>query len=239
LNVAFDINRALECATLVQSAYAQFDGRANAIPAVYGEVAPLFVTEKGQKVILGFVATKDDAAYVVMRGTRSVLEWLDDAFVFPQPFFTFGNTTRGFFDLYAQLSPQICKALQSVHVKKTFITGHSLGAALVHLAALDIFQEWAEQTECYTFCGPRAGDPAFAQAFKDHELATWRIFNTEDVVPTVPMASPFPKLFGHAVGEFEHVGQPMAVTFNHGSLDANHNLDNLVEVLPTLKGFSS
>ena len=45
------------------------------------------------------------------------------------------------------------------------MTGHSLGAALAHLAAADIFAQCQISAISYTFAGPRAGDPAFAAAF--------------------------------------------------------------------------
>ena len=90
----------------------------------------------------------------------------------------------------------------------------------------------------YTFSGPRTGDAAFANAYVRSTLQTWRIFNTEDIVPTLPFStnqignSSPTSIFlnvvikGLAAG-FSHIGYPVGVTFDEGKVDDNHNLDNL------------
>jgi len=101
----------------------------------------------------------------------------------------------------------------------------------------------------YTFSGPRAGDSAFAQAFGGANLQTWRIFNTEDLVPTVPPAavvmvqpnmgmqstSPithvlplFIKMFPAG---YEHIGYPIAITFHRDTIADNHNLTTTYQAL--------
>ena len=90
----------------------------------------------------------------------------------------------------------------------------------------------------YTFSGPRTGDAAFANAYVRSTLQTWRIFNTEDIVPTLPFStnqigntSPT-SIFLNVVikglpAGFSHIGYPVGVTFDEGKVDYNHNLDNL------------
>ena len=258
----FDKNRAVELGKLVDAAYAQYDERASASsgwqPAGYDIRAVLQATEGVAFVPFGFVATKGSDAYVVVRGTQTPLEWFDDATVLPVPFApNWGNTTQGFKVIYNQLSPTIIQAIDRLRSANAFlelyVTGHSLGAALAHLAAGDIFVQRQISAISYTLAGPRTGDPAFAAAFLLSRLRTWRIFNTEDIVPTLPLSTPallpanlglddtpgemLLKLFlQHAAVNrggwlYEHLEVPIAVTFQKGSIADNHNCTNLYSAL--------
>jgi hypothetical protein len=97
-------------------------------------------------VPFGFIATNGNDTYVVIRGTQTPLEWIDDATVGLVPFFpdsantavTWGNTTKGFSGLYNQMIASIFTALQSLQaagrdLSSLFVSGHSLGAALALL----------------------------------------------------------------------------------------------------------
>ena len=201
-------------------------------------------------VPFGFVATAGTDAYVVIRGTQTPLEWLDDATVEHVPFVpdaaapgkTWGVTTKGFDGLYSQIIPEVIAALQKLknanNLSSLFVTGHSLGAALAHLVAAGIKAHLGLNPISYTFSGPRTGDLAFAQAFLASGLQTWRIINTEDIVPAVPISSNqlgrttatsiFLNTLIHGLpAGFSHIGYPIAVTFDQSRVDDNHNLDNL------------
>jgi hypothetical protein len=201
-------------------------------------------------VPFGFVATAGTDAYVVIRGTETPLEWLDDATVehvsfapdAAAPGKTWGVTTKGFDGLYSQIIPGIIAALQKLKhandLSSLFVTGHSLGAALAHLVAAGIKIHLGLNPISYTFSGPRTGDLAFAQAFLASGLQTWRIINTEDIVPAVPISSNqlgrttatsiFLNTLIHGLpAGFSHIGYPIAVTFDRNRVDDNHNLDNL------------
>jgi len=137
----FDKNRAVELGTLVDAAYTQYDQRATVgnawQPAGYQVQGVLQAQEKGVVVPFVFVATKGTDAYVVIRGTLTPLEWLEDATILPVPFApNWGNTTQGFKGIYNQLSPTINQAIQTLKGADAFsflyVTGHSLGGALAH-----------------------------------------------------------------------------------------------------------
>jgi triacylglycerol lipase len=258
----FDKNRAAELGKLVDAAYTQYNQRASGSnawePDGYQVHAILQAKEVEFPVPFGFVATKGTDAYVVIRGTLTPLEWFDDATVVPVPFaLNWGHTTQGFKVVYSQLSATIIQAINQLKSAGAFVdlyvTGHSLGAALAHLAAADIFAQSQTSAISYTLAGPRTGDPVFAAAFVQAGLKTWRIFNTEDIVPTLPLSTPdlipanlgldetpgemLLKLFLHhsAVNRggwlYEHLEVPIAVTFQKGSIADNHNCTNLYTAL--------
>jgi triacylglycerol lipase len=270
----FNLARAQELATLVNAAYNQFNqGPAWVIPADYKLVATLSAREIWKElgplanlippqmipmVPFGFVATKGTDVYVIFRGTRTPLEWFDDFTAFPVNFAPngqpWGKITRGFSLLYNDLRPQLADVLSQIvteggSLNSVFLSGHSLGAALAHIAAADIFAQFNAHPVSYTFSGPRAGEHQFAQTFLDADLPTWRVFNTEDIVPTVPpaaiqMATPNMGMNGltpvtqnlaslihlSAVG-YQHVGYPIGVTFHREIVADNHNLDYLIAEL--------
>ncbi len=254
----FDSNRAVELGKLVDAAYAQFNHRNDSTfcwqPDGYQILSCLSVVEKGVSLPFGYAAAKGADGFIVIRGTQQPLEWLDDAAIIPIPFRAgWGKTTQGFERIYNQLSSEILNAVKILQTRVDFqnlyIAGHSLGAALAHLAAADIFISTQLTATSYTFSGPRTGDPAFASAFDAANLVTWRVFNTEDVVSTLPLAAPDfePQTHGlndsviemafklllrtGADGLFTHLQTPIPLTFNRGNLADNHNLTNLYTAL--------
>jgi hypothetical protein len=269
----FDLARAAELGSLLDNAYDQYNkfnqGQPWATLAGYTLAATLQATEPWklshfpwlpipppQPVPFGFVATRDGSQdiFVIIRGTITPLEWLDDFTIQPVPFAQgWGNTTQGFNSIYTQLIPGILAALGNLQnaglpLTNIYITGHSLGAALAHLAAAGIYIGLNAKSISYTYCGPRAGDPAFANSH-DQTLTTWRIFNTEDIVPTVPPATAqletqnagmhgltpitvaIPQLLKLFGGQYQHVGYPVAVTNHQPTIASNHNLDIVVNEL--------
>jgi triacylglycerol lipase len=272
---AFDRTRAQELLALVNQAYAQqSQGAAWQHPAGYTILAILSSKEYWKipgpmtallqqfpqmlpPVPFGFVAQNNttEEVSVVIRGTITPLEWFDDFSAQPVPFqpagAAWGNTTRGFNMIYGDLGPQIATAIAALQPvapapwPPIFVTGHSLGAALAHLAAAGIAAQFNAQPVSYTFSGPRAGDPGFASAFVKAGLTTWRMYNTEDVVPTVPPAAVVittPNMgmqgfspVGQALIQFvhlspigyQHIGYPIAATFHADTVADNHNQDSL------------
>jgi triacylglycerol lipase len=198
MNEDFDNTAALELGKLVAIAYAQLKQTATPVqallPAGYKSVATLEIVEKKLHLPFGFIAINGANAYIAIRGTVTPLEWLDDASIRQLPFhIAWGDTTTGFKSIYDQLSPTIIRAVAELYqtgaVTSLYIAGHSLGAAIALLAAADILIQLRVPAVSYTFAGPRCGDPELADAFTKAQLKVWRIFNTEDIVPTLPFAA--------------------------------------------------
>lgn len=269
----FNLSRALQLAGLVNCAYQQhLQPNAWKLPADFLLMTPALSCKEYWKFgplseaiaahlptplvpeLFGFVGTVGSDVFVVIRGTKTPLEWFDDFSAEPTPFLAagqpWGKTVRGYSRLFGDLGPQIIQALETYqkegnHLGAVYVTGHSLGAALAHLAAATIAQHFGIKPVTYTFSGPRAGDSVFAAAMQEKGLETWRVFNTEDIVPTVPpaavqMATPNMGMHGmslltQALSSFvklttvgyQHVGHPIAVTFHHDVVADNHDMDAL------------
>ncbi|MFN9619442.1 MAG: lipase family protein [Synechococcaceae cyanobacterium] len=125
---------------------------------------------------------------------------------------------------------------------QVYVTGHSLGGALATLATAHIhsLNHFKQKPILYAFANPRAGDAQFFQQFVD--LDCFRIANSEDIVPTLPLASIdmtsasatditseslrktrlsrlsalLPEL------DYHHIGDPIYFTLHEGAIADNH-----------------
>lgn len=272
----FSLARAQELAVLVNEAYKQLDqGAAWQPPVGYQILAKLSAKEIWRAlgplatffppvvppVLFGFVAKKGKDLYVIIRGTKTPLEWFDDITAAPVTFTPsgkpWGRVTRGFKMLYDDLGLEINNALAGFaatggSLDSIYVSGHSLGAALAHLTVAGINAQFGVHPVSYTFSGPRAGEHQFASAYEAARLPTWRIFNTEDIVPTVPpsavqMASANMGMHGitpatQALSSFvqlqvvgyQHVGYPIGATFHRDLVADNHSMELLVQEIGAL-----
>ncbi|GIQ68812.1 lipase family protein [Xylanibacillus composti] len=140
---------------------------------------------------------------VAIRGTESPLDWLSDLEFVLEPFHEVpdaGKTEKGFTDLYRSMTVHNVEAsalepepeplrrfVEKLPREAALaVTGHSLGAAIATLHALDAAQCLADVT-CVTFASPRVGNHAFAKAFASRNIRHSRIFNHPDLVPKVPV----------------------------------------------------
>ena len=75
--------------------------------------------------------------------------------------------------------------------KEILITGHSLGAALGQLCAIEVSEYMQEQAYngqiyLYTFGSPRWGNKVMVKHFASLVAFHYRVVNEKDVVPTLP-----------------------------------------------------
>ncbi|MGO9123622.1 MAG: lipase family protein [Terriglobales bacterium] len=72
------------------------------------------------------------------------------------------------------------------------VTGHSLGSALCTLFVIENKEKGKFDVNMLcTFASPRVGNTKFARLFDQLPITSWRIVNTRDVVPKVPLWIPF------------------------------------------------
>lgn len=217
----FDIVRAKLSAELINQAYQQYQYFLNENPwePTIGEMrTELVATPIGffaKPEPFGFITEVDGVIFVVFRGTKSIDDWLTDAICDQDHYANIGSVHKGFDRLYMQMQELIKSVFTTL--KQIVITGHSLGGALAARAAVDMLG-----ADVYTFCAPRVGDIDFANTA--NRPNAYRVFNTEDIVPTAPLAVSTGPIY-------QHYGVPIPVTFNAGSIPDNHNLDRVVSLL--------
>jgi triacylglycerol lipase len=158
------------------------------------------VAMKTEEEFFGLVLQSDDEQQVLLtiRGTDTFLEWLVDAEFVPCAFPgvpSAGRVESGFCGVYSSLRVTSASATplsligQLPPATKVTIAGHSLGAAVATLLALDVCVNLPDvNLTLYTYASPRVGDAAFARLC-DARLAThYRVVNTADIVPRLPPA---------------------------------------------------
>lgn len=242
----FALADAVNCAVLVGVAYDQcsqwisqgYPSKANfvwtpqgtTIPYTYS--APLFWSYTWLNTQydepFGFVAQAANGDTILaLRGTVTDADDVQDARVDQTAYMLvpgYGDVHAGFYEIYNALSSQILTILAGlVTVGRLFFTGHSLGSGLSSLAVPDVITHTAlkpipsRPLLHYNYASPRVGDPQFAWAMNDNAVPTFRIVNTEDIIPDVP-----PSVIGTTL--YKHIGIPVDFTAQYGSYDLNHSL---------------
>ena len=130
--------------------------------------------ENTQLIVVGL---KDDV-YVAFRGTETLnpYDWLAD-FDARQLDGVHEGFARAYADVHETLKPL-------VKGRKVFFTGHSLGAALANVAALELYALCS--CELVTFGAPRVFAAPVALAFDQLVPAHRRYVHGEDGVPELP-----------------------------------------------------
>ncbi|MDF2985479.1 MAG: lipase class 3 [Eubacterium sp.] len=189
-------------------------------------ICALAGVEEPEEEVFGFIAESFDKIIIAFRGTDSFKdnESDQDLYQVPYPFVgNAGETHRGFTCIYQSARDQIISELNRLPgQKRLYITGYSLGAALVVLAALDIAVNTRfENPIVYTYGSPRTGDPVFAARFNQTVENSIRIFNVHDVIPTIP-ARKYPPPFTKEGIYYQHVRRMYPVSFQLNSIARAH-----------------
>ena len=149
-----------------------------------------------------FVASVDDMALLVFRGTDSIRDWLADAKVLATERVYGGESYkihRGFYGEFAALADEVKQYLRSTAPKRLHFAGHSLGGAMAVVATAELHSEFPA-TALHTFGQPAVGRGNFAdhmnRLMNDRYL---RVVNDDDVIAQVPPT------YRHA-GKLIHLG---------------------------------
>uniref|UniRef100_UPI003570BBC3 lipase family protein n=2 Tax=Paenibacillus segetis TaxID=1325360 RepID=UPI003570BBC3 len=187
----------------------------------------------------GFILESRQEIIIAFRGTSSTSNWISDAIATQENFkYIRGNTLthRGFTDIYASARVQIISALNKLSPNKTlYITGHSLGAALATLCAIDIAANTFHHLPyLFTYGSPRVGDPAFSKVFAMYVRNSYRFANEFDAVTvTPPRVYKLPKRDKKYY--YSHVHTAIPLVFQNGSVSANHIIGSYFAELSKLQ----
>lgn len=162
----------------------------------------------------GFTAEKDDAFFIVFLSTNSKLDWLYN-FLFFHKRIPYKGTNRGikvhggFISAYHLIREELHARYLASGKKKIFITGHSLGAALSTLCALDFQYNFNHESELssISYGGPRIGNLAFKRSFNKRVPQHLRVTTGNEFT----LKLPFAWLGFRHVGKEIHYGAPYSI----------------------------
>jgi len=123
-------------------------------------------------------------------------------------------TCPGFSSFYNGINKQILSDVSSINtLRRIFICGHSLGAALSFLLANELGQTYPGIVEVYGIAPPKTGDVPFANSVINNCNYTLSLINLADAVPSIITSYLFNKNKPNIPCSFSHVG-PIAI-FNN------------------------
>jgi hypothetical protein len=147
--------------------------------------------------IEGFVGylPSDSSIYVAFRGTSDIRNWIVDFRTLKTDYASYPECNcqvhKGFYLAEQKLIGPVIDAVKKVQALfpsyAVKVTGHSLGAAIAQLAAMDLLKA-GYGVSLYTFGEPRVGTKEFS-AFTNSKLETWRLVHDTDEVPHIPFQS--------------------------------------------------
>ncbi|KAJ3324470.1 hypothetical protein HDV06_006881 [Boothiomyces sp. JEL0866] len=170
----------------------------------------------------GFVGYNPNQNMIIVsvRGTADVQSCIQDIALWKTPA-DFGGLANnkapssaqihaGFKNTYIGLQPTLQSGLVSLAAQyPTFdivFTGHSLGGAVVNLAAMDFYQnnpQYGSRIAIYTFGEPRVGNADFANYINSlpYSKKIFRVAKSGDIIPHLPPESFFN--FAHHIDNYE------------------------------------
>lgn len=195
-----------------------------------GEVITTVVkVTKEVPVYYGFVLSSATENIIVFRGTQTNVEWLNNINAIQKDYTDpisgkyYGKIHEGFIKNYLRITDPLPRDLAKTLDTKLpcYITGHSLGASVAILAALDIainVPQLLPQIRLYTYASPRVGDTTFATLHSQTIPNNYRVVNLADAIPLLP-----PTKLGKSV--YVHVGEAWSFLSQEGDFMPNHVVD--------------
>ncbi len=168
----------------------------------YSNFQPEFLDEKlifiddKKTDIQCFLRISKNAATIVFRGSDSRKDWKTDSKFWKTtvPYGNYSSKIRvhsGFISAYKSpnIRVRIQKYISDFDAEKIYLTGHSYGAALAILCAVDLEYNFPKKDyEVIVFGCPRVGNRAFKKSYNLRVFKTLRVENSGDIVSKVPFA---------------------------------------------------
>jgi hypothetical protein len=131
--------------------------------------------------------------YVVIRGSSSVMNWLDDFEVKLVPYDTFPecncNVHYGFYRSALGVVDKMLTSVKALRLQypgySVVVTGHSYGASCGQLLAMELVKAGIN-VKIYDYGQPRVGDAKYASFVNTKIAEYYRTTHNKDIVPHVP-----------------------------------------------------
>ena len=153
------------------------------------------------KHIEGLCGVMDGRSVFIFRGTDSLVGWITNV-MFGKKVIPYDGTNpeikvhNGFLQDYLLVRDYIHTKVKEYNTKEILIHGHSKGAAISALCALDLQYNFSDkEIGCFVIGMPRVGNAAFKKSFEGRLPNFTRATYGSDLVPQLP-----PHCFG-----FEHL----------------------------------
>jgi hypothetical protein len=154
---------------------------------------------------IGILSTTK-SIYVVIRGSSSVMNWLDDFEVKLVPYDSFPecNCTvhTGFYKSALAVADKMILTVKSLQVKypgySVVATGHSYGASCGQLLGMELVKHGIN-VKIYNYGQPRVGDSKYAAFMNSKIKEYYRTTHNKDIVPHLPPIEGFG--YYHSCGE--------------------------------------
>ena len=164
----------------------------------------------------GLWGIKDGILYIVYQGSKQLSDWLDNlkfklvhmkAYVKTRkktPYADMNSNIEvheGFIEQYHTIRETVHAILAEHYgkgIKDIIAVGHSLGASLSQLMALDFQYNYRDKNNfgillnditCINFGSPRVGNKYFVKSYNTRVPKSFRFVFEQDIVTTVPFAS--------------------------------------------------
>lgn len=194
-----------------------------------------------KKIPFGIVWSYNDILFIAFRGTNQIQEWAQD-FSYSQNVFTQSKKEpdmsqqkamflrnienppmihRGFLEVYFNFRDKLLEKINDLKPTQIIITGHSLGAAISTICALDL-KLLNYNTIAYNFASPRVGDINLSNLIITKKIPIYRMVNTLDIVPTLPPAVSPNFTEGNNPYLYSDCGTPISFSDNWKSNLNNH-----------------
>lgn len=160
---------------------------------------PLFIVCR----YIGYTPSQS-TIYVAFRGSESIQNWLDnlDAVLTSYPLCSGCEVHKGFYSAEQSSIANVISQVKSLKSKypsyKVLVTGHSLGAALATLTAMDLLHNGVSPVRLFNYGSPRVGNDEFAAYASSKLTDRNRVTHHKDMVVHCPMH----ERFTHISGEY-------------------------------------
>ncbi|ARK30201.1 lipase family protein [Halalkalibacter krulwichiae] len=207
-------------------------------PIGYKNILSFKALAMGKEEWFGFILESKKNIIIAFRGTESNSDWIIDAEVSQQTFpYTNMNDLplvhAGFLTTYSSCREAITHSLKNVsRSKPIYVTGHSLGAALATICALDLACS-RFNTSLFTFASPRVGNDLFSTLCNIRLKQSERYVNIFDIVPLLPPEEIYCPITDHT-WRYKHVQQERSFGLQTESLDGNHSIYTYLKGVKTL-----